>query len=73
MEAVGRLAGGVAHDLNNMLSPIIGYSELLQEDLAEDEAKKVVVNEILSAGFRARDLVRQLLAFSRKQTWSSSP
>jgi len=73
MEAVGRLAGGVAHDLNNMLSPIIGYSELLQEDLAEDEAKKVVVNEILSAGFRARDLVRQLLAFSRKQTLEFKP
>ena len=68
LEAVGRLAGGVAHDLNNMLSPILGYGELLQEDFAPDDHRKAFVQHILEAGIRARDIVRQLLAFSRKQT-----
>ncbi|MBA3030281.1 MAG: response regulator [Desulfobacteraceae bacterium] len=68
MEAVGRLAGGVAHDLNNMLSPIIGYGEMLVEDPVLGDDQKEFVKAILSAGFRARDMVRQLLAFGRKQT-----
>ena len=68
VESIGRLAGGVAHDLNNLLSPIIGYGEILLEDLPEDEVCRDSVNEILRAGFKARDLVSQLLAFSRKQT-----
>jgi len=67
MEAVGRLAGGVAHDLNNLLSPILGYGEMLSEDLPPGDPKREPVEEIVSAGYRARDLVRQLLAFSRKQ------
>jgi PAS domain S-box-containing protein len=68
VESIGRLAGGVAHDLNNLLSPIIGYSEMLQDDIAPEDARRDQVDQILRAGMRARDLVRQLLAFSRKQT-----
>lgn len=67
MESIGRLAGGVAHDLNNLLSPILGYSEMLFEDMAGNDSRKQQLGEILSAGKRARALVRQLLAFSRKQ------
>jgi signal transduction histidine kinase/ActR/RegA family two-component response regulator len=68
MEPVGRLAGGIAHDLNNLLAPILGYSELLANDLTENDPRRAAVEQILYAGQRARDLIRQLLAFSRKQT-----
>ena len=67
MEAVGRLAGGVAHDLNNLLSPIIGYSEMALEETTLADPCSEYINQILKAGMRARDLVRQLLAFGRKQ------
>ncbi len=68
MEAVGQLAGGIAHDLNNMLAPILGYCELLEEDLPPNSPFLSSVSEIHRAGERSRDLVRQLLAFARKQT-----
>ncbi|WP_419663056.1 two component system sensor histidine kinase, hybrid [Desulfosarcina variabilis str. Montpellier] len=68
LESIGRLAGGVAHDLNNMLSPIIGYGELLMEDLKDDLQKHERLQQIVQAGYRARDLVGHLLAFSRRQT-----
>jgi two-component system cell cycle sensor histidine kinase/response regulator CckA len=67
MEAIGRLAGGVAHDFNNALAVIQGYSELLQSALAADAPQHKHVDEILNAGRRAASLTRQLLAFSRKQ------
>jgi PAS domain S-box-containing protein len=67
VEAIGRLAGGVAHDLNNLLSPIIGYGEMLLDDLNARDARRDAVKQIVHAGMRASDLVRQLLAFSRKQ------
>ena len=67
LESVGRLAGGVAHDLNNMLTPILGYSELLLEEANNDDKTRESLEGISNAGKRARDMVRQLLAFSRKQ------
>ena len=73
VESIGRLAGGVAHDLNNLLSPILGYSEMLRDDLDPEDDRRESVDEIMSAGLRARDLVRQLLAFSRKQILEFRP
>ncbi len=73
VEAIGRLAGGVAHDLNNMLCPILSYAEMLTEDLREGDERREQAVEIVNAGFRARDLVRQLLAFSRKQVIRLNP
>jgi PAS domain S-box-containing protein len=67
MEAVGRLAGGVAHDFNNALQIILTYAEMLDERLAGDPLGLEHNREILSAGRRAAALTRQLLAFSRKQ------
>jgi two-component system, cell cycle sensor histidine kinase and response regulator CckA len=67
MEAVGRLAGGVAHDFNNVLTAITGYSDLLLEDLGPEDPKRTDVEEIKAAALRAAALTRQLLAFSRKQ------
>jgi len=67
MEAVGRLAGGVAHDLNNMLSPILGYGELLLSAMQDDAPNRQAIEQMFQAGMRAKDLVHQLLAFSRKQ------
>ena len=68
LESIGRLAGGVAHDLNNLLSPIIGYGEMLLEDTSAEDVRRESIQEIVNAGVRARNLVHQLLAFSRKQT-----
>ena len=73
LESVGRLAGGVAHDLNNLLTPILGYSEMLLMELHDEDHRKGSVGEILKAGERARSLVRQLLAFSRKQVLAVIP
>ncbi|MDY6853244.1 MAG: response regulator [Thermodesulfobacteriota bacterium] len=68
MEAVGRLAGGVAHDFNNMLSIINGFSELALLQLAPSDPVYRNIQEIKEAGDRSADLIRQLLAFARKQT-----
>ncbi len=70
MESVGRLAGGVAHDFNNMLSIIIGNIEIIQEDIAQDSPLFSRVYEVKKAAQRSADLTRQLLAFARKQTIS---
>ncbi|HVY47407.1 MAG TPA: PAS domain S-box protein [Minicystis sp.] len=67
MEAIGRLAGGVAHDFNNVLSVILSYAEVLLEDIEPGQSMRADVEEIQSAGRRAADLTRQLLMFSRQQ------
>ncbi len=67
LEAVGRLAGGVAHDFNNIMSIIIGYSELIQGKLRPEDPIRKHLENILKAADRAAALTRQLLAFSRKQ------
>lgn len=66
MEAIGVLAGGIAHDFNNILFPITAYSELLQEEMADSSTLKAYVKEIHSAAIRAKDLVKQILTFSRE-------
>ena len=67
MEAVGRLAGGVAHDFNNVLTAISGYCEMLLERVNENDPLRADILEIQKAGATAAALTRQLLAFSRKQ------
>jgi PAS domain S-box-containing protein len=67
LEALGRLAGGVAHDLNNTLVPILSLASLALEDLPEGDPLRDDIQTIVAAGERARELVRQILAFSRKQ------
>ena len=67
METVGRLAGGVAHDFNNMLSVILGYTDLIMGKLDQHDPMLKDLQEIQKAGHRSADITRQLLAFSRKQ------
>ncbi len=67
MESVGRLAGGVAHDFNNMLSVILGYAELTKSKLPDGHPLVNYLSEIEKAGIYSRDITRQLLTFSRKQ------
>jgi len=67
LESIGRLAGGVAHDFNNLLSVILGYGEIVLEALSKDHPHHEPLEMIHQAGTRAKDLTRQLLAFSRKQ------
>jgi two-component system, cell cycle sensor histidine kinase and response regulator CckA len=67
MEAIGRLAGGIAHDFNNILYIILGYSELLMGNMAKNHPHYEGLKEIFTASDRARLLVKQLMAFGRKQ------
>ncbi len=67
MESIGRLAGGVAHDFNNMLGAILGYTELALNDVAPHDPLHADLIEIQKAAQRSADLTRQLLAFARKQ------
>ncbi|OGS08859.1 MAG: hypothetical protein A2270_00130 [Elusimicrobia bacterium RIFOXYA12_FULL_51_18] len=67
LESIRQLSGGVAHDLNNLLGPVIGYAGLLQKSFTPGDSRREDVGEIIKAAERAASLVRQLLAFSRKQ------
>ena len=73
LEALGRLAGGVAHDLNNMLTTIIGYTEILERSLPPNDDRRGYTAQVLSSAHRSAGLTRQLLAFARqeitRQTW----
>ncbi len=73
IESIGRLAGGIAHDFNNILVPILGYSELLLNITEPKDKVRGYVEPIIEAGERAKDIVRQLLAFSRKQIIEKNP
>jgi signal transduction histidine kinase/ActR/RegA family two-component response regulator len=68
MEAIGQLAGGVAHDFNNVLAAILGNVQLALADTAEDHAARLSLDEIRKASLRARSLVQQILAFARHRT-----
>ncbi len=67
MQAAGRLAGGVAHEVNNMMTGVIGFSEFLLRSLEAQDPRRAEVAEIIKAGTRAADVTRQLLAFTRQQ------
>ncbi|HYA31941.1 MAG TPA: PAS domain S-box protein, partial [Thermodesulfovibrionales bacterium] len=73
MEAIGQLAGGVAHDFNNILTAIMGYAGMLQIKMDENNPLKEDVEEIISSAERASQLTQNLLAFSRKQALSPKP
>jgi PAS domain S-box-containing protein len=73
MEAVGHLAGGVAHDFNNILTAIIGYGNLLQMKIKEDDPLRAYINQILLSSEKAANLTHGLLAFSRKQIINPKP
>lgn len=73
MEAVGQLAGGVAHDFNNILTAIIGYGSLLHMKMREDEPLRVYAEHILASAQKATHLTQNLLAFSRKQILNPEP
>ena len=67
MESIGTLAGGIAHDFNNILSAVIGYTELSLIDIPKGSALQNNLQQVLKAGGRAKDLVRQILTFSRQR------
>lgn len=73
MEAMGQLAGGVAHDFNNILTAIVSFAEFVKEALHPDEPVYRDIEEVLDASSRAESLVRQLLAFSRRQPIEPRP
>ncbi len=66
VQALGRLASGVAHDFNNMLSPIISYTEILKMDIPDDSTLRVYLDGIYAAALRSKELVHQILTFSRQ-------
>lgn len=67
LEAIGTLAGGIAHDFNNILGAVIGYAEMAREDSPRDAKAVRYLDKVLEASDRARNLVRQILAFSRQE------
>ena len=73
LEALGTLAGGIAHDFNNLLGAIIGFTSMAREDTGEDTELREDLDEVLSAANRARDLVAQILTFSRQTKENHAP
>lgn len=73
LQAIGTLAGGIAHDFNNILFPIIGYTQMVIEDVSENSQIKKNLEEVLNATNRAKDLVTQILTFSRQSSQEYRP
>lgn len=73
MEAIGTLAGGIAHDFNNILTPIIGYTEMALLTSGADDPIRANLDEVLKASHRAKDLVKQILTFSRQTEHEIKP
>ena len=73
IQAIGTLAGGIAHDFNNILFPIVGYTELTMDEVAADSVAHKNLEEILKAANRAKELVQQILTFSRQSGQERKP
>jgi len=73
MEALGTLAGGIAHDFNNILTPILGYTEIMLHGMEDTEPNAEFLKEIHKASYRAKDLVQQILTFSRQHEHENKP
>ena len=73
METIGTLAGGIAHDFNNILSPILGYVDMAMEDVAEDSSVYDYLEQVIKATRRAKELVEQILLFSKNADRDASP
>ena len=73
MEAIGRLAVGIAHDFNNILTPILGYAEMTWKEYPSDAPLRDRLEKILAAGCRGRDLVAQIMSFSRSDDGNPTP
>jgi len=73
METIGTLAGGIAHDFNNILTPILGYTEMALEELSDESTLRYDVEQINNAAVRGKDLVQQILTFSRQVDFEKKP
>jgi signal transduction histidine kinase/ActR/RegA family two-component response regulator len=73
LQAIGTLAGGIAHDFNNILFPIVGYTELAMDDIPEGSQVRQNLEEVLTAAHRAKELVQQILTFSRQNDQERKP
>ncbi len=73
METIGTLAGGIAHDFNNILTPILGYTEMALEELSDESTLRYDIEQINSAAMRGKDLVQQILTFSRQVDFDKKP
>ncbi|MCP4314375.1 MAG: response regulator [Bacteroidetes bacterium] len=73
METIGTLAGGIAHDFNNILTPILGYAEMALEELSDESILKYDIEQINGAATRGKDLVQQILTFSRQVDFDKKP
>ena len=73
METIGTLAGGIAHDFNNILTPILGYTDMAREELPEESNLRFDIEQINNAALRGKDLVQQILTFSREVGFEKKP
>jgi signal transduction histidine kinase/ActR/RegA family two-component response regulator len=73
LQSIGTLAGGIAHDFNNILFPIIGYTELALDDIPEENPARKSLEEVLKAASRAKELIQQILTFSRRNGRERKP
>ena len=73
LEAIGTLAGGIAHDFNNILTPILGYAELMKMSLTPESPACKIIDQVVNAAMRAKDLVQHILTFSRQQEHQRLP
>ena len=68
LEAIGTLAGGIAHDFNNILAAVLGYADMAMDDIPKHSPARYQIDQVLKAGNRAKDLVKHILSFSRKES-----